>query len=187
MKVESGDTKLFDLATMNRKQGGYGLLKVADLGTGGHFLLVAIRNWVKAVKDKRNPLPILVAGFDLAGVGMALKPFDEVMLATATSSTHPFDVRCTTCKEVGDGEKDILSVISFIQANKSKWAFQRLRSWLPESASRLVLPHVKSIGLELSSGDLIIDLKLAFVEDDFPVGDAKEARIIPFPPHLRLQ
>ena len=141
-------------------------LQVRDLSTAEHFLLVAIRHWVKAVKEQRNPMQILRRGFNIAKLSAAMEGFHTLMTVIANSATIPLDVRCPTCAGYGDGEKGIISIIAFAQAGKSQWVLQRLESWLPPSEARAAMPNAEILAREMTKSNLVVPLRLEYISRD---------------------
>lgn len=141
-------------------------LPVRDLSTAEHFLLVAIRHWVKALKEQKNPMQILRRGFNLAKVDAAMEDFHAVMTITANSATTALDVRCPKCASYGDGEKSIISAVAFAQAEKSQWALQRLGAWLPGSEALAALAHIEKLARELTKSNLVVPLRLEYISRD---------------------
>ncbi len=157
-----------------------GALTVEMMGTSEHLVIWAIRQWVSDHKNRVPEHTLIQNGFAAAYVDTAFGPFDTLMTLSATTATRVLDVRCLKCKGVGDGEVDILSVISLIQAGRGDLACIRLGSWLPPAAVRHGLSAADRLARVLERGGHTIWLRAEYVmPTEETLSDKRPSEVLP--------
>jgi hypothetical protein len=131
-------------------------LPVHALTTGEALLVWGIRHWVACLKARTDPIPLMQAGFGSGRVQAAVAPLEALLLLTLDTATTPRDVRCIRCATVGDGERDLLAVVAFAQADRPLDAVTRLGEWLPPASARIGNGFVAEIARILRHRGLLV-------------------------------
>ena len=96
--------------------------------------------------------------------------FDELMLLTASTAFRGMDIRREKCEVLGNGEKDILSVVSFFQLARVHWGYNRLLSWLPATSARKAFPLARGLSNIMSNVGLCVELRNEYLEFEVVLG-----------------
>lgn len=103
-----------------------------SLPFSGQLLIWSLRLWVRAAKQETSALPMLEHGFELAGLGDAAEPLDQVMTMIAVSSRITIDIRCVPCRTVSRDEERLLAHFADTRSGTSG----PLAVWLPPTSLR---------------------------------------------------
>jgi hypothetical protein len=131
-----------------------------DLTTPEHLLVLVIRKWVAAYNQRKPPETFIGDAFSVAEVKHLYQPFDKLMTVIAFTSEIDLDVRCLKCRELGDGEKRILTIIRLAQERRFNNLQNYLNGWLRGSGQRFVAETAEFLGTELGRKGLRLPLRI---------------------------
>ena len=131
-----------------------------ELTTAEHFLVLVIRKWVVAYNQKKPPAAFIGEAFSVAEAEHLYQPFDKLMTVIAFTSEIDLDVRCSKCRELGDGEKRILTIIRLAQEQRFDALEKYLGGWLRGSGQRFVAETAEVLGAGLARKGLKLPLRI---------------------------
>ena len=82
------------------------------------------------------------------------------MTVIAFTSEIDLDVRCSKCRELGDGEKRILTIIRLAQEQRFDALEKYLGGWLRGSGQRFVAETAEVLGAGLARKGLKLPLRI---------------------------
>jgi hypothetical protein len=141
------------------------------LQTGESVFLIAIRWWVAAFKDGKNPTDRLFHGLLTAGALDALVPLDALMDVVARSARRCISVNCPRCPDISDDEMHLLHAAGLSQAGKSILAERVLRTTLLSAqGAEFVVGPLLEIGTSFAGAGLFFCRHRAPASDVLPCG-----------------
>jgi hypothetical protein len=93
-------------------------------------LLIAIRHWTAAYRERRDPLPPLRPGLGAAGAPDAAFAVNALMAIVARTLRRPMAVHCPCCPKLSEDEQHLLHAASLVQAGECALAQRALRTAL---------------------------------------------------------
>ncbi len=123
-------------------------------------MVLVIRKWVVAYNQKKPPAAFIGEAFSIAEAEHLYQPFDKLMTVIAFTSEIDLDVRCSKCRELGDGEKRILTIIRLAQEQRFDALEKYLGGWLRGSGQRFVAETAEVLGAGLARKGLKLPLRI---------------------------
>lgn len=144
------------------------------LEAGESVFLIAIRWWVAAFKEDKNPTDHLFHGLLTAGVLDALVPLDALMDIVARTARRCIGIHCRRCPDVAEDEMHLLHAGSLSQAGKSMLAERALRATLLSAqGAEFVVGPLLEIGTLFAGAGLFFRRRRAPVPAIAPEGDTE--------------
>jgi hypothetical protein len=131
-------------------------LQMVDLSPAETLLVWGARYWVKSMKERRDPIPMLNQGFGTGGVFGGVALLDQILTVTAHGSRSMRDIRCLCCKGVGDGELDILDAAALGQIYRKEALLAALNRWLQPAAAEQAAPWFRELGALMTEAGLVV-------------------------------
>jgi hypothetical protein len=126
------------------------------LATAECTLLLAMRWWVNAFREKEDALFRLCLGLEKAGAYEAAFPIDTLMGVLVRTTARTLTVQCPRCPSVSDDEKRLLQAAALVQNGDKMLAARVLRTTLLSAAGAAdALIPLATIG-ELFAGARLI-------------------------------
>ena len=138
---------------------------IAELRTAELFGVSTLRLWVagyvagpKAMDPETGaPVPGWRDGFAAAGLDESIPAaFDVLFRIVAAGARRKLDIRCPTCRALGEDEGAWLQTISLIQGGCLPEAKAILDDWLQPTSSRMAMVPAKAFALAMADAGLRI-------------------------------
>ncbi len=120
---------------------------VAELPKAEAVMLLAVRWWVRCLREGENPIPRLTTAMTRADVRDAGYSVDALMNIIARTGQRPVDIRCPRCPELSEDEAVLLHAARLAQMERADLAERHLRLYLlTSSGAEFAIGPLEAIG-----------------------------------------
>lgn len=127
---------------------------VTDLDHGGRFLVWSMRNWVKAVAEKKCPASVIARAFGKWDMLHGLQPFLRMMAQFNRHGLESFQFCALQCNHISEHEAIIISLVCSLRDDRSDAVRKTLDLLVEEEAvGDLILP-LSSLGRSMDKAGI---------------------------------
>jgi hypothetical protein len=120
------------------------------------FVVWSVRVWVDGHRTGVGRAHLLREAYALAGAAEGWLLVEELMTVIAVSARRALDMRCPTCRQIGEDEAAFLDAVASLQAGESAKAIAVLADWLPPSGARIAFGVVERLAAILAKARLCL-------------------------------
>lgn len=124
------------------------------LSPGERLIVDGMRAWVMALKRDEAPFPATQAQFSCVRVRPGALSLNDILLATATSSTRRVEIRCEGVPSISFDEARVVASVEACQHDRVHEARFHLASWLASSTLPMALKGTVNLSDTLSRAGL---------------------------------
>lgn len=127
---------------------------VTSLDKGGRFLVWSMRNWVKAVDEKRCPASVIATAFGRWGMLSGLQPFLRVMALFNRHGLENFQFCALACNHISEHEALIISLVCSLRDRRPDSVRDTLVLLVEEEAIGHLIGSLSALGRAMDAASI---------------------------------
>lgn len=127
---------------------------VTDLDQGGRFLIWSMRNWVKAVAERKCPASVIARAFAKWNMLHGLQPFLRMMAQFNRHGLENFQFCALQCNHVSEHEAIIISLVCSLRDDRPDAVRKILDLLVEEEAVGDVILALSSLGRSMDKAEI---------------------------------